>query len=245
MPRVQLSKKERLIKRRRIRRQLLGLTVLILVCVGIGTIAVGGVNLVKSFVGTGAQAEDFKTLILPVVEIDPPIFSNIGSANPDILREAAIWAALENENKEKYFKEVTDEEGMISLLTVIPAIDVDTYANKLFGPSCRLEHKTFTRKGTGVTYEYQSESNSYIIPPDAESANYYPIIQNITTSRNTKVLLVAYATSTDRNNTDAYYDARFGYLEITDKRLEYVMIKGPNGYYLSAIREPENPAANS
>lgn len=212
MAKVQLSKKERITRRRRRRRQLIGLLFAGLFCIGLGTVVVGGVQLVRGFFSNDMEIEDFIVLIRPLVEMDPTSFSSIDKANPDILREAAIWAALEYEGKEKYYDEQEQK-------TLVPAVDVEIYAAKMYGPSYVMEHKSFTRMG--VAYEYNSVTNTYFVPIAASRTEVYtPEIVSITSKKNTKVLLVAYIMNNE-----------------VKKHQEYVMIRGANGYYLFSIRD--------
>ncbi|MEA4912307.1 MAG: hypothetical protein VB092_06845 [Oscillospiraceae bacterium] len=225
------TKKERQKRRQRRRRQFVGLFVLILCVVGAATIIVGGVRLAKHYFSEEENYGDYEQLIAPIVSLDPAPFSSIDKADKNMLLEAAIWAALDYEDTSKY---QLDEYGAI----LLPAIDVDTYITKMFGPSFKLEHQTFS--DLDLEYKYDASSGCYTIPVTSQSGSYTPKVENITTSGNTKVLTVAYL---QNQGSAADTVASGSDVQTTAKTMEYVMLKDTNGYYLYAIRYPEQTQA--
>lgn len=228
MAKVQATKKERINKAKRRRRQFTGLVFTALVIIGIATIVSMLAGYVAKLFDDSDEKLNYEKLIRPIVALDPPTFSSITNASPGILVEAAIWAALgDTEDLTKYPR----EEGMI----VLPEIDVAKYAAKMYGPSFQYENKDYQR--LDVVYVYRADLKGYLIPITSQSNSYTPVVEKITTSGNTKVLLVAY-TRASAVTGELIMDPN---ARETVKYKEYVMIKGTSGYYLYSIREPENP----
>ena len=226
MAKTQISKSDRIKRRKRRRRQMTGLVFAILVVIGAGWIIsslTGGVS--KLFDNT-SEKEEYETLIAPLVALDPTTFSSLENANQSTLMEAAVWAALNNNDLSTFSR---NADGLIQL----PDTEVALYAAKMYGPNFALQHRTFT--SIDMTYEYSASSKVYIIPITSQSNSYTPVVEKITTSGNTKILLVAYmqqsSTSADMIlNPDQMFVAKYR---------EYVMIRNSGEYYLYSIREPE------
>ncbi len=221
-----ITKKERQKRRKRRRRQFVGFLVLFLCVVGAATIVTLGVGLVNRYFSEEENYADYEQLIAPIVSLDPAPFSSIDKANEDVLLEAAIWAALDYEDTTKYS---LDEFGAI----LLPTVDIDTYVSKMYGPSFRLEHHTFT--DLDLEYVYDSATGCYTIPVTSQSGSYTPKVENVVTSGNTKVLTVAYM----QNQSSAAETVASGSdVQTAVKTMEYVMLRDSQGYYLYAIRFP-------
>lgn len=226
MAKEQVSKKERIHRRKRIRRQAIGLVFAFFVVVGIVSILTLGVRYISSFFDDSGDKEEFQLLIAPLVALDPSPFSSIDKANDDTLMEAAIWAALSYEDTTKYNR---TPEGLI----ILPSIDVVKHATRMYGPSYSVNHRSIGSLDMEFTYE--SGQDAYIVPITSLSSSYTPIVEEITTSGNTKILRVAYAQRSGSSgdiitNPDS---------QVIAKYMEYVMIKDANGYYIYAVRYPE------
>lgn len=231
MAKEQVSKKDRINMRKRIRRQLIGLFFTFLVVVGIVSIVTAGVRFVGSLFDDSGDKEEFNVLIAPLVALDPSPFSSIDKANDNTLMEAAIWAALSYEDTTKYAR---TPEGLI----ILPSIDVAKYATRMYGPSYMVNHRSIGSLDMEFTYE--SGQDAYIVPITSLSSSYTPRVEEITTSGNTKILRVAYAQRSGSSadvitNPDS---------QVIAKYMEYVMIKDANGYYIYAVRYPELDAAS-
>ncbi|MEA5051228.1 MAG: hypothetical protein VB021_07110 [Oscillospiraceae bacterium] len=223
-----VTKKERKKRRQRRRRQFVGLMVFVLCVVGAATIITGAVTLAKHYFSEEENYGDYEQLIAPIVSLDPAPFSSIDKADKNILLEAAIWAALDYEDTSKYS---LDEYGAI----LLPSVDVDTYITKMYGPSFKIEHATFS--DLDLEYKYDDATGCYTIPVTSQSGSYTPKIQSITTSGNTKVLTVAYM---QNQGSAAETVASGSDVQSAVKTMEYVMLRDSSGYYLYAIRYPEN-----
>jgi len=226
MPRSAMSKKERVNMRRRRRRQFVGLLVSFFVVVGVITIVSSLFNYVSLLFNNTAEKDTFQELIAPLVALDPTPFSSIDKANQDTLLEAAIWAVISGEDTTKYSR---NEDGML----VLPAVDVENYWSKIYGPSHPISHRSFNN--SDIRYEYSTDRSGYIIPATSLGGAYKPVVEDITTSGNYKILTVAYAQPSGSVDGALNPDT----LVLREQRMEYVMIKTSGQYYLYAIRYPE------
>ncbi len=227
MAKKEISKKDRVYKRKRRRRQFVALLVIFLMVVGVASIVTIGTRGVMRLFDDSGDKVEYQKLIAPLVALDPSPFNSIDNANPNTLLEAAIWATITGEDTTKYAR---TETGQI----ILPAIDVTNYATKMYGPSYTLNHRTITQ--ADIEYEYREANQAYVIPITSLSSSYTPVIENITTHGNTKILRVGYAQQSGSSgeiilNPDA---------QVISKYMEYVMLKDANHYYLYAIRYPES-----
>ncbi len=221
-------KRERANKRKRRRRQALGLLTFVLSVLGAATIIFFAVQGVSSLLKEEENVSEYEALISPLVALDPAPFASIDNGDETTLLEAAIWAALTYEDNTKYSRNEYDA-------IILPSVDVDKYITKMYGTEYKVTHKTF--HDLDLEYSFDTTTNSYTIPATSQSGSYIPRVENVTNSGNTKVLTVAYlqynGSSADliTTGTDT--------LEVS-KYMEYIMLKNSNGYYLYAIRYPEN-----
>ncbi len=224
-------KRERANKRKRRRRQALGLLTFVLSVLGAATIIFFAVQGVSSLLKEEENISEYETLISPLVALDPAPFASIDNADETTLLEAAIWASLTYEDNSKYSRNEFDA-------IILPSVDVDKYITKMYGTDYKITHKTF--HDLDLEYAYDSTTSSYTIPATSQSGSYIPRVEKVTNSGNTKVLSVAYlqysGSSADLITTGV------DTLEVS-KYMEYIMLKNSNGYYLYAIRYPENQPA--
>ena len=223
MARTRLTKKERIKIRKRRRRQLIGLIFTVLVLIGIAAIIARIVDRVSILFDDTDERLEFANQIRPLVELDVANFSSIDKASQDTLLEAAIWAAIGNEDTSIYERDADDQ-------LLVPAVDVAKWVGKMYGPEYSFQHRTVMRND--LRYEYDETRGAYVVPPTGPDNDYEPIVEKITTSGNTKILLVAYR----------HQNIGISGADLTPvKYKEFVMIRGSDGYYLYAIRDPEIP----
>lgn len=218
------SKKERAYKRKRRRRQTTAVVFMVLALVGTITIGTVAFRFVKNtFFDDTREKERFAAMIAPLVTQDPAPFTSLDKADPDLLLQASIRAALINNDITKY--ERLDDS------ILLPSIDVARAAAEIFGPGYTLTHRTISVGG--VSLNYRASTGHYVVPEVLPGGPYYPVIVDITTSGNTKTLLVAY---TQSSSAEVLGGADTGHV---GKYMEYVMIKDGGEYYLYAIREAD------
>ena len=239
MAQARLTKEQRIKRRKRFRRKLTGLIFLLFAVLGVVSIISTVVNRVNIMLDDTGERREYEILFSALVSLDPAEFTSIEKADPRKLKEAAILTTVELENPAKYER---NEWGY----TYLPTTDIDRYATKLFGPKINLENATFGQQGIIVAggdgidhtgYVYIPEREAYLVPPSSRAGSYFPRVESITRSRNTKTLLIAYL-QTDSSLT-AYIDPEAANVSAIKYR-EYVLLKDGSEYYLYSIRVPQN-----
>lgn len=213
-------------RRKRRRRQFLGGAVLCLCLIGFATIITWSVQGIKSLMKSEDIQEDYLSLIAPLVSLDPASFPDIESADKDVLLESAIWASISFENTEKYPR---DEEGRM----LIPSVDVDRYLTNMYGNSLDIRHHSFVNYD--LTFEYLSDSKSYVIPITSQSGSYFPRIDNEETSGNTKILTVAYMQYTG-TAAEIVLDSS---TQKVSKYMNYTLIRDNDSYHIFSVAESD------
>ncbi len=179
---------------------------------------------VKTVSNDDDQKLEFARLIAPLVSLDPVPFESVEKAKPEMLETASIWAVIYNEDTSKYVRNENEQ-------LLIPTVDVDRYFKRMFGSAALPEHATFT--DGDLTYEYDEESDSYIIPITSLSGSYYPRIADINSSGGTRILTVEYIIYSDpvgivvpgeETVTQVY------------KTMEYVLLKEGSDYHIYSVR---------
>ncbi len=221
------KKRERAAKRRRRRRQVVGVVITCLSLIGVATLVTLAVYGIKTLTAPKQASQDYRSLIAPLVSMDPTPFESIEDANQDILLEAAIWAAISYEDTTKYSR--NDEGNML-----VPAVDVDRYITRMYGKSFTIAHHTFS--DMDLEFTYLEEIKSYAVPITSQGGAYFPRIESETNSGNTKILRVAYM----------QYSGTAAEMIIDDesqkvgKYMEYVLLRDSGGYYIYSVRTVES-----
>ncbi|MEG2053692.1 MAG: hypothetical protein RR052_02005, partial [Oscillospiraceae bacterium] len=172
-------------KNRRQRRVVIGVLVSVLVVVGIVSIMNLAVKLTRNIFDDTQEKLDFENRISTLVMLEILPFDSIKSANEDTIMQACIWSVLFNDDLSKLAK---DE---ISGGYIIPAVDVDRYATKLFGPKYKLNHHEFTASD-GLVFLFDETTQTYTMPVTGMVSNYTPEVEIIKTSRGVKRVTVGY-----------------------------------------------------
>lgn len=190
--------------------------------IGIISSVIFCVNAVNSFAENAKQKEEFAEFIYPVVICDPPTFDETMKLRSDTMTTAAIWDIIINEDKSKY----TAEFDYI----IVPEVDVEKHATKLFGAGLKFDHKSILN--SDVQFFYEPDIKSYRIPISPKYFTYSPVIENIDKAGNIYVLKVGYLSPAPDWSLINQEGER-----IPDKYAEYV-IKEVNGVkYLASIKQ--------
>lgn len=218
------SKKDRVNKRKRRRRQATAVVFMILALIGSVTLVTLAWRFINNtFFDNTREKEEYAVMIAPLVSLDPAPFTSLETANDDTLLQAAIQAALTQNDTSRY--DHTDE-GIL-----VPAIDVTRAGASMYGSGYTLLHRTINIGG--VTYTYQRASDRYLVPDNRAVGAYYPVIEDITTSGNSKTLLVAYSYLSTSDLLAGTGQGQVG------KYMEYVLIKEGGDYYIYSVRESD------
>ncbi len=222
----QLLRKEAQNRRRKRRtRQLLGFVLSILIVVGAVSIVSGASNLVKDLRDHTAEYDDYAKRVEPLVWFDLLPFDSLETADPNALKQVAIWGVL---NDSKTAIELT-EKGE----PMIPAIEIDQYAKALFGPDYKIEHGAFEDQVENLVYTYDEESEMYTAPATGLTPQYLGEVVDIERQAGgVKRVTVGYISTTGSNNElVAAAD-----LKRAVKYMDYFFRKGDGGYYLFALQ---------
>ncbi len=208
-----------------------GAAVLGFALVGVITVISLLVSLLASFFDNSKQKEMFAQFIKPVVMVDPVAFSSVSNADEHVLLMSSMWNLLMNVGEDTAYPE--DEYGMI----IVPASDLDVSAANLFGSEAKLSHQTFGN--TSITFEYNAENSSYIVPPMGYSMQYEPRIEKIKRRGKIYTLTVAYiSTNTGFNQAENQEDY--------DKLMYYELQKtGKDKYIIRSIADTEDKSQNT
>lgn len=154
------------------------------VCLVLFFIIKSAVSYVSDFVGPDETASYFNSYLAPVVMFDPDTFSNISKADPQWELETAVWAALDENEKNGSYASTADGRE------ILPIKDVASYLKKYFGGAVKPDYKTFT--DSNFTYEFNKKEQCYYIPLTAVTNFYTPRVTKISRNFNTVTLTVQY-----------------------------------------------------
>ena len=213
----------------------LGFAMMILALIGLIWVIFFCVDLTSKLLDNTREKTKFERILYPVVMFDPGAFDSPSQLDAVTQLQIAMWTTLldpENDGKYSYND---------SNLLVVPASDLDVAAKKLFGDTIQLEHQTMTPDYT-LTYVYDAESASYMIPVMGQMPAYTPKVEKITKKGDTYLLTVGYVPPTTLWNIDL--DGKR--TEPTpDKYMQYEMKKVKGGYQLVAIRDMASASLSS
>ena len=230
-PQVAKSKQMRAKRRRR---KAFGLIFTCFALLGVASVIYLCVDFIHTrFFDDTAQKQDYQAMIAPLVALDPSEFSSLDEADEDLLLEAAIWAALTYEDTTKYSRNEQDE-------LILPSVDVERYLSQMYGPDYKIQHHSFF--DLDIEFVYDANLSAYIIPITSQGGSYTPLVEEITTSGNTRILKVAYMQGST-SAADVVLDPN---AQTVVKTMEYILLKNGGNYYIYAVRpyvEQEEDAA--
>ena len=227
MAKVQLTKAQKAKRRRYRARQLRGAVLLFLALIGVYHIASGIVAGVRTAMGNDEDRESYTALIAPLVSLDPVPFESIDKANPTMLLQSAVWAAVRGEDTSKYARTETDQ-------LLVPVVDVQRYFTRMYGSDVSPTYETFT--DGDLTFEYVAESDAYIIPITGQVGSYTPQITDMKQSGSTIVLTVAYM---EYESSSLVVDPTSDMDEQKAvKTMEYVLLREGSDYHIYTVQYP-------
>ncbi len=208
-----------------------GASVLAFALIGVVTVVSLIIGFVASIFDNTEQKQKFEQFIAPVVMVDPVAFSEVSKADEHTILMSSMWNLLMNIGDGAAYPE--DEFGMM----LIPSSDLDVSAASLFGSNAALSHQTFGN--TSITFEFNEETSSYVVPPMGYTVQYQPRVDKISRKGKKYTLTVAYTTSTTvLGNTQENSEP--------DKYMYYVLEKtGKDKYIISAVLDSEGDKDNT
>lgn len=205
-----------------------GAVVLGFAFIGLITVISLLISLTASIFDNSEQKAKFEKFISPVVMVDPVAFSSVSQADEHALLMSSMWNLLMNVGEDTAYPE--DEYGMM----IIPSSDLDVSAANLFGSEVALSHQSFSN--TSITFEYDEENSSYIVPPMGYTVQYQPRVDKIQRKGKIYTLTVAYISSGStlmQSESDDDYD----------KLMYYVLEKtAKDKYIIRSIQDSQEQA---
>lgn len=199
----------------------LGLVMIVMSVIGL----ISTVNLVsgkiRSIVDNTEQKSEFARFIYPVVICDPPPFEQAARLKNETVISAAAWDIILYEDKSKY---TADFDYII-----VPEVDIEQHAAKLFGSGLSIEHKTIA--ATDVSFYYDAEISSYRIPENPKYFTYSPYIEDISKVGESYTLTVGYVSP-----TPSWLTLTSDESPMPEKYMEYVVQKRGTSYTLVTVK---------
>ena len=228
MAKAPLTKAQKAKRRRYRGRQLRGAVLLLLAAVGVFHIGSSLVGLVRTAVSDEGDRESYAALIAPLVSLDPVPFESIDKANPAMLLQSSIWAAVRGEDTANYARTETDQ-------LLVPFVDVQRYFTRMYGSEVSPARETFT--DGDLTFEYVADSDAFALPITGQVGSYTPQVTEMKNSGSTKVLTVAYM---EYESSSLVVDPTSNQDEQSVvKYMEYVLLREGSDYHIYTVRYPE------
>ncbi len=162
----------------------LGLIFAVLACVGLVTVISKSISLLGGFSSGNSKKNGFEPVVYPVVIMDIESFETPAELPSDQIITAAIWSMIMSEDA------ISDYEMTFDVVK-IPAVDVESYAVKLFGENLpELNHTTVGP--AEARFYYNEETKSYNVPIAPVTYTYSPEIKGATKNDNTYTIVVNY-----------------------------------------------------
>ncbi len=237
---AKLTREEQQRNARRRTRQMLGLVVVALVVVGVVSIVRSGAGIVEKLFDDTEQKAEFEQNLQGLVMFDPLPFEGVENIQDTTLREAAIWGTIYQifdtadgfTNYER--DEVTDQ-------LLLPAVEIDAYLAKIFGPDFKMTHATFESQGMTITFDESKQC--YYIPVTGLVGSYTPVVVELVKDSGRLYVTVGYVPMSTSSNFLVAGDAT----EPT-KYMDYVFERSGGEWYLVALEESDmvaTPSASS
>lgn len=223
------TKEETARNNRRIRRQILGAVLTVLMVVGLFTVVTNGVQGITALFDDTKEKEEFEKRLYNVVTLDPLPFGTLEQADPVILKTAALWSSLTTARETGTLDLYERDPDDMSLY--LPAVDVDAAATSLYGPDYKIEHGTL--QDDNLTFTYDEQRKAYKIPPTGQGGLYYPKVEELKKQSGILRVTVGYIPS--------YTTDEFGLPTSSDpeKYMDYLFKKQNGVWYLAGLEESE------
>lgn len=214
-------------KRRRNRTAVLGAGILLFALTGFCLVVIFFVKttagFIKDFVGPDENSAYFEKYLAPVVMFDPDTFRDVSASKTQWQIETAIWAALDENEKNGTYASTPDGRE------ILPVKDVAANFKKYFGVA-NPKYMTFSH--SDFTYEFNKKDQCYYIPLIAVTSYYIPRVKKIDRSFNTVTLTVDYQTGKDWGQDDGNNSSSLA----TEKTMKIVLKGSRGGYTIKSIQ---------
>lgn len=202
----------------------LGLIVIVMSVIGVISTVSFVKGKIENIVDNTDQKNEFAKFIYPVVICDPPRFDQTARLRNETMVSAAVWDIILYEDKSKY--------DMDFDYLIVPQVDVEQHAARLFGSGLNLSHTTIA--SADVSFYYDEEISSYRIPENPKYFTYSPYIEEISKVGESYTLTVGYVSP-----TPAWLTLTSDEAPKPEKYVEYVVQKRGENYTLVAIKDSD------
>ncbi len=194
-----------------------GIVFAVLACVGLVTVIATAVKLLGSFTSGDSKKTGFADVVYPAVIMDIESFDEPSQLTSDQVITAAIWSMIMSDGTLDSYEKTFD-------VVRVPAVDVESYAVKLFGDD--LPELTHTTVGPAESrFYYNEEKESYNVPLTPVTFTYSPEIKSVTKSGSEYTLTVD------------YIDELPEWLPKTSsKSVEFRLIQTSEGYQIKSMK---------
>ncbi|MBQ8781831.1 MAG: hypothetical protein IJZ72_09185, partial [Oscillospiraceae bacterium] len=200
---------------------LFGLAVSVFAVIGVISTVWFSAREIKAFTDNTQQKDELARFIYPVVICDPAPFDLTMKLHNDTALSAALWDIILYEDKSKYEHDFD--------YIIVPEVDVEKHAVKLFGEGMSFVHKSLLN--SEVKFYYEEDLKSYRIPSKPRYFTYSPLVESIERDGENYTLTVGYISP-----TPSYFALNTENAAPTpDKYVEYVVNKHGDEYTLIEI----------
>ncbi len=195
----------------------LGVIFAVLACIGLVTVISKSIGFFGNFTSGNSKKDGFADVIYPTVIMDIESFDDPSQLTSDQVITAAIWSMIMSDGTMDQYEKTFD-------VVKVPAVDVESYAVKLFGDN--LPELTHTTVGPAESrFYYNDETKSYNVPITPVTFTYSPEIKSVTKNGNDYTLVVD------------YIDELPEWLPKTSsKSVQYTLVDTNEGYTIKAMK---------
>ena len=233
------AKEEQLRNSRRLARQMLGAVALVLIVIGLFTVAGWVAAAVRAAFDDSEERRDYEQKLYGLVMFDALPFADAAEVDPAVFQQAAVWSSLyQTQRRDGNLDAYEREEGSGAI--ILPRLEVETYLKNLLGPEYEVEHGAF--ETADFYYGYSEEKQGYLVPVTGLAGLYTPTVESIRGRGGQRIVTVGYI-PTSYSGTEML----FGVPTEPTKYMEYVFTRGSNRqWYLTALQESDlQPAATA
>ncbi len=194
-----------------------GVIFAVLACIGLIAVIAKIIGMFGSYTSGDTRKDALEQAIYPAVIMDIESFNNPSELPPEQILTAAIWSMIMTDG-------VTDSYEKTFDMVMIPSIDVESYAVKLFGENLpELTHSTIGP--AEARFYYNEETKTYNVPVAPVTFTYTPEIREATKSGNDYTVVVD------------YIDELPSWLpKNSSKSVEFTLTETDSGYLLRSMK---------
>ena len=195
----------------------IGVMFAIFTCIGISSALTKATGYFGSFTVGEVQTETFKSVVYPAVIMDMPAFTNTYELTSEQVLTAAIWSMIMTDGVLDNYQKTFD-------VVSVPAVDVESYAVKLFGEDIpTLNHSTVGPAES--RFYYNSEAKAYNVPVRPLVYTYYPRIKSVSKVDDVYSVMVDYI-----NELPEWIES------VSSKQVEFKLKESNGGFVITSLR---------